>query len=74
MSVSERGFSLLEVLIAMAISSILLLSPVRFLPALQLEILRNTRLVALDAGLWHRVYTVRKHLDRAGHGRGHWPG
>lgn len=43
MSVNERGFSLLEVLIAMAISSILLLSSARFLPALQREILRNTR-------------------------------
>ncbi|WP_163278972.1 prepilin-type N-terminal cleavage/methylation domain-containing protein, partial [Klebsiella aerogenes] len=52
MSVSERGFSLLEVLIAMVISSILLLSAARFLPALQREILQNTRQLVLEDELW----------------------
>ena len=37
MPVKEQGFSLLEVLIAMAISSVLLLGAARFLPALQRE-------------------------------------
>ena len=70
MSVSERGFSLLEVLIAMVISSILLLSAARFLPALQREILQNTRQLVLEDELWQRIYTVAKHLQRAGYCRG----
>lgn len=74
MSVNERGFSLLEVLIAMAISSILLLSSARFLPALQREILRNTRQLALEDEIWQRVYTVAKHLQRAGYCRGNCVG
>lgn len=74
MSVNERGFSLLEVLIAMAISSILLLSSARFLPALQREILHNTRQLVLEDELWQRVYTVAKHLQRAGYCRGNCVG
>ena len=74
MSVNERGFSLLEVLIAMAISSILLLSSARFVPALQREILRNTRQLVLEDEIWQRVYTVAKHLQRAGYCRGNCVG
>ncbi|MFV2957866.1 prepilin peptidase-dependent protein [Citrobacter portucalensis] len=74
MSVNERGFSLLEMLIAMAISSILLLSSARFLPALQREILRNTRQLVLEDEIWQRVYTVAKHLQRAGYCRGNCVG
>ena len=43
-----RGFSLLEVLIAMAISSVLLLGASRFLPALQLGVLQQMRQQALE--------------------------
>lgn len=74
MSVNERGFSLLEMLIAMAISSILLLSSARFLPALQREILRNTRQLVLEDEIWQWVYTVAKHLQRAGYCRGNCVG
>ena len=74
MSVNERGFSLLEMLIAMAISSILLLSSARFLPALQREILRNTRQLILEDEIWQRGYTVAKHLQRAGYCRGNCVG
>ncbi|POT56523.1 prepilin-type cleavage/methylation domain-containing protein [Citrobacter amalonaticus] len=70
MPVSERGFSLLEVLIAMAISSVLLLGSARFLPALQRDILQNTRKVLLEEEIWQRVWTVAKHLQRAGYCRG----
>ena len=58
MSVKEQGFSLLEVLIAMAISSVLLLGAARFLPALQRESLTNTRKLALEDEIWLRVFTV----------------
>ena len=56
MPVKEQGFSLLEVLIAMAISSVLLLGAARFLPALQRESLTNTRKLALEDEIWLRVY------------------
>lgn len=69
-SISERGFSLPEVLIAMAISSVLLLGTARFLPALQRDLLQQTRKLALEADLWQRIYTVAKHLQRAGYCRG----
>lgn len=69
MSVNERGFSLLEVLIAMAISSMLLLGAARFLPALQREILQTTRQLLLEDEIWQRAYTVAKHLQRAGYCR-----
>ncbi|VYT53851.1 Uncharacterised protein [Citrobacter amalonaticus] len=70
LSVSERGFSLLEVLIAMAISSVLLLGAARFLPALQRDILQQTRRLALEDDMWQRVYTIAKHLQRAGYCHG----
>lgn len=59
MPVKEQGFSLLEVLIAMAISSVLLLGAARFLPALQRESLTSTRKLALEDEIWLRVFTVR---------------
>lgn len=62
-----RGFSLLEVLIAMAISSILLLGASRFLPALQLGVMQQFRQQALEDDLWQQLYTVAKHLQRAGY-------
>ena len=70
MPVKELGFSLLEVLIAMAISSVLLLGAARFLPALQRESLTNTRKLALEDEIWLRVFTVAKHLQRAGYCHG----
>ncbi len=54
MPVKEQGFSLLEVLIAMAISSVLLLGAARFLPALQRESLTSTRKLALEDEIWLR--------------------
>ncbi|MEK9029123.1 prepilin peptidase-dependent protein [Escherichia coli] len=70
MPVKEQGFSLLEVLIAMAISSVLLLGAARFLPALQRESLTGTRKLALEDEIWLRVFTVAKHLQRAGYCNG----
>ena len=62
-----RGFSLLEVLIAMAISSILLLGASRFLPALQRGILQQLQRQTLEDEVWQQLYTVAKHLQRAGY-------
>lgn len=62
-----RGFSLLEVLMAMAISSILLLGASRFLPALQRGIMQQMQQQTLEDEVWQRVYTVAKHLQRAGY-------
>ncbi|MGK7289818.1 prepilin-type N-terminal cleavage/methylation domain-containing protein, partial [Salmonella enterica] len=67
MSITTRGFSLLEVVLAMAIGSILLLGSARFLPALQREIWHNTRQLSLEDEIWQRTYTVAKHLQRAGY-------
>ena len=70
MPVKEQGFSLLEVLIAMAISSVLLLGAARFLPALQRDSLTSARKLALEDEIWLRVFTVAKHLQRAGYCHG----
>ena len=69
-SVSRRGFSLAEALIAMAIGSLLLMGACRFLPALQRHILRQGEQLALENELWQRVHAVGKHLQRAGYCRG----
>ena len=66
----QCGFSLAEVLVALAIGSVLLLSTSRFLPALQAALLRQTQGLALEDELWQRVLTVAKHLQRAGYCHG----
>lgn len=63
----QHGFSLLETLLAMAIGSVLLLAAARFLPALQLGVLQQTRVQMLEDELWQRLYTVARHLQRAGY-------
>lgn len=70
MHLTTRGFTLLEVLIAMAIGSVLLLCAARFLPGLQMAMLRQTRQQALEDDVWQRLYTVAKHVQRAGYCRG----
>lgn len=70
MPVKQRGFSLVEVLIAMAISSVLLLSTARFLPALHMASLHQTQQQALEEEVWQRLLTVSRHLQRAGFCRG----
>ncbi|WP_159208130.1 prepilin peptidase-dependent protein, partial [Klebsiella pneumoniae] len=51
-------------------SSVLLLGAARFLPALQRESLTSTRKLALEDEIWLRVFTVAKHLQRAGYCHG----
>lgn len=67
MSLTERGFSLAETLIAIAISSVLLLGSARYLPALQRGALQQSRAQMLEEELWQRVYAISRHLQRAGY-------
>ena len=67
MPVNARGFSLLEMLIAIAISSVLFLSAVRFLPALQRGVLQQSRMQMLEEDLWQRAFAISRHLQRAGY-------
>jgi prepilin-type N-terminal cleavage/methylation domain len=66
----QHGFSLAEVLVALALGSILLLSVSRFLPTLQAAVLRQTQGLALEDELWQHALAVAKHLQRAGYCRG----
>lgn len=70
MSVNQQGFSLVEVLIAMAISSVLLLATARFLPALQMMAIKQTQRQALNEEIWQRVFTISRQIQRAGFCRG----
>lgn len=67
MRVKEKGFSLLEVLIALGISSVLLTGAARLLPALQLGILRQAQQTLLQEELWQLAFTVGKQIQRAGY-------
>lgn len=70
MPVNQQGFSLIEVLIAMAIGSVLLLTTSRFLPALQMTAIRQTQQQALEEEIWQRLFTVSRYVQRAGFCRG----
>ncbi|QNQ21741.1 prepilin peptidase-dependent protein [Kosakonia sp. SMBL-WEM22] len=67
---NQRGFSLLETLLAMAIGSVLLLASARFLPALQIALMQHTQLQTIEDDLWQRLRAVAKHLQRAGYCNG----
>lgn len=67
MPVKIKGFSLLETLIALAISSGLLLGAVRMLPALHFGVLRQTQQAAMQEELWQLAFAVGKQLQRAGY-------
>ncbi|CCJ70796.1 Prepilin peptidase dependent protein B precursor [Cronobacter condimenti 1330] len=74
MHVKEKGFSLLEVLIALGISSVLLTGAARLLPALQLSILRQAQQTLLQEELWQLAFTVGKQIQRAGYCNGNCQG
>ncbi|EKY3193899.1 prepilin peptidase-dependent protein [Cronobacter turicensis] len=67
MRVKEKGFSLLEVLIALGISSVLLIGAARLLPALQLGVLRQAQQTLLQEELWQLAFTIGKQIQRAGY-------
>lgn len=66
MPLKQTGFSLTEVLIAMAISSLLLLSAVRFLPGLQRALQTETAQQEIEEEIGLRLAGIGKHLQRAG--------
>lgn len=70
MRLNERGFSLLETLIAMALSSIVLLGAGRLFPALQRGVLLQYQQENLKESLWQLVFGIGKHLQRAGYCHG----
>ncbi|EKX4010137.1 MULTISPECIES: prepilin peptidase-dependent protein [Enterobacter] len=74
MLMRQRGFSLTEVLIAMAMSSLLLMSASRFLPGLQRAVLLQSGQRELEAEVWQQLFAVGKQLQRAGYCAGNCQG
>lgn len=70
MRLSSRGFTLLEILVAMAIGSVLLLTAARFLPMLQQQNLRLLVQVQLQEELLQIMHRLEKALRRAGYCHG----
>ena len=56
----QGGFSLTEVLIATAISSLLLISASRFLPGLQRAVLLQSAQRELEEEVWQRLFALGK--------------
>lgn len=71
---NQHGFSLTEVLIATAISSLLLISASRFLPGLQRAVLLQSGQREVEEEVWQRLFAVGKQLQRAGYCAGSCPG
>ncbi|HEY3985316.1 prepilin peptidase-dependent protein [Cedecea sp.] len=66
----QSGFTLLETLIAMALSSAVLLGTSRLFPALQRDIMREHTFVAQQEAMWQMAFGIGKNLQRAGYCRG----
>lgn len=70
MRITEAGFSLLEMLIAMAVGAVLMVSTGRFLPLLLDQNLRLQQRVQLQLELQQIATTLQKALQRAGYCHG----
>lgn len=70
MSVKNGGFSLIEMLIALALSGILMLGAMRLLPLLQQQTLRLQSQVWLRETLQQMVNVLEKAIRRAGYCHG----
>ncbi|MTD28324.1 prepilin peptidase-dependent protein [Erwinia sorbitola] len=70
MSVKAQGFTLLEMLIALAIGSLLLVGAVRTLPQLQGQNLRLIMQAQLHEDLQQIMHTLEKAVRRAGYCHG----
>ncbi|WP_264193502.1 prepilin peptidase-dependent protein [Mangrovibacter yixingensis] len=67
---SQSGFTLMEMMVALAISAVLLPSVLKVLPFLTLQVSRETQRMQLDDELWQLAFTVGKHIQRAGYCNG----
>lgn len=70
MQLKQQGFTLLETLIAMALSSIVLLGAGKLFPALQRGILLQYQKEGLHENLWQLAFSLGKNLQRAGYCHG----
>lgn len=70
MSLNAKGFTLLEILVAMAIGSLLLIGATRTLPLLQTQNLRLLMQAQLHEELQQMMQTLEKALRRAGYCNG----
>lgn len=70
----QAGFSLAEMLVALAISGILLLSAVKLLPVLQLNNLQTLMRFQLQEELQLMMFTLEKSVLRAGYCHGECAG
>lgn len=69
-----QGFTLLEMLIALAVSSLLMLGAARMLPQLQTQSLRLMLHARLHEELQQIMHTLEKAVRRAGYCHGHCQG
>ena len=67
---APRGFSLVEVLIAMLLSSTLMLGTMRLLPSLQHAVLQQSQLNLMREDLWQIAFGIGKQVQRAGYCHG----
>ncbi|CAM7780115.1 prepilin peptidase-dependent protein [Atlantibacter hermannii] len=65
-----RGFSLIEVLVAMSLSSILMLGTMRLLPSLQRAVLHQSQMNVMRDELWQLAFALGKQVQRAGYCHG----
>lgn len=70
----QRGFTLMELMLALAISAVLLPSVMKVLPFLTLQVSRETQRMQLDDELWQLAFMVGKHIQRAGYCNGECAG
>lgn len=70
MQLRQQGFTLIEVLVALALSGVLLLGTMRLFPALQRNILHEYQSASVRESVWQLAYGIGKHLQRAGYCRG----
>jgi len=70
MQLNQQGFTILETLIAMALSSLVLLGAGRLFPVLQQAVLLQYQKETLQESLWQLAFSVGKQLQRAGYCHG----
>lgn len=69
MRLRQQGFTLIETLVALALSTVLILGTLRLFPALERGILYEYQSAAVRESLWQLAYRIGKHLQRAGYCR-----